>query len=66
MQPAVFNEIVLGNWPNSKHAICNDDNKIPIKIPSHPYVLVDRAILCNSGIEVEDNFLLESIATCYG
>ena len=39
--------IVLANWPNDKHLICNINNDIPIKIPSHPYVLVNRGILCN-------------------
>ena len=33
-----------------------------IEIPSHPYVLLNRMILCNCIIEVENNFLLESIA----
>ena len=46
--------------------LCNEKNNIPIKIPSHPYVLVNRTVLCNCGIEVKDNFLLELIATCYG
>ena len=31
---------------------------------SHPYVLVDRCILCNCGIEVENHFLLESLTAC--
>ena len=30
-----------------------------------PYVLVNRNVLCNSGIEVENNFLLESLAACH-
>ena len=34
------NEIVLANWPNEKHIICNVNNDIPVKIPSHPYVLL--------------------------
>ena len=34
------------------------NNNIPIKIPSHPYILVNRSILCNCGIEAENNFLL--------
>ena len=59
-------EIVLANWPDNKHAMCNDNNIIPIKIPSHPYVLINRTVLCNCRIEVEDNFLLESISTCPG
>ena len=31
------NEILLANWPNDKHIICNVNNDIPVKIPSHPY-----------------------------
>ena len=54
------NEIILANWPNNKHIICNIINDIPIKIPSHPYVLVNISVLCNCGIEAENHFLLES------
>ena len=57
-------EIVLANWPNDKHIICNINNDIPIRIPSHPYVLVNRSVLCNCGIEADNQHLLESIATC--
>ena len=57
-------EIVLANWPNDKHLICNINNDIPIKIPSHPYVLVNRSILCNCRIEADNHHLLESIAAC--
>ena len=35
-----------------------------VNIPSHPYVLLDRNILCNCDIEAESNFLLESLAIC--
>ena len=44
-------EIVLANWPNGKHIICNINNDIPVKIPSHPYFLVKRSVFCNCGIE---------------
>ena len=57
-------EIVLANWPNDKHIICNINNDIPIKIPSHPYVLVNRSVLCNCGIEADIHHLLESIVAC--
>ena len=57
-------EIVLANWPNDKHIIYNVNNDIPIKIPSHPYVLVNRSVLCNCGIEADNHHLLESLATC--
>ena len=58
------NEIILANWPNDKHIICNINNDIPVKIPSHPYVLVDRGILCNCDLEADNHHLLESLAAC--
>ena len=58
------NEIILANWPNDKHIICTINNDLPIEISSHPYMLVNRSVLCNCGIEAENNFLLESLATC--
>ena len=57
-------EIILANWPNDKHIICNTNNDIPVKIPSHPYVLINRSILCNCSIEVDNHYLLESLAAC--
>ena len=59
------NEIILTNWPDDKHIICTINNDIPIKIPSHPYILVNRSMLCNCGIEAENNFLLKSLTTCH-
>ena len=58
------NEIILANWPNDKHIICNINNDIPVRIPIHPYILVNRSVLCNCGIEVENHFLLEFLAAC--
>ena len=57
-------EIILANWPNDKHIICNVNNDIPVKTPNHPYVLVNRSILCNCGIEVDSHHLLELLAAC--
>ena len=51
-------EIILANWPNTKYVICNDNHNFPIKIPSHPYVLLKRTVLCNCGIEAENNHLI--------
>ena len=59
------NKIILANWPADKHIICSINNDIPIEIPSHPYVLVNRSILCYCRIEVENNYLLESLAACH-
>ena len=59
------NEIILANWPNDKHIICTINNDILVEIPCHPYILLNRSILCNCGIEVGNNFLLESLAMCH-
>ena len=40
------------------------NNNILINIPSHPWVLLNRNILCNCDLEAESNFLLESLAAC--
>ena len=66
--PAVLdggNEIILANWPTDKHIICSINNDIPIAIPSYPYVLVNRSVLCNCRIEAENNYLVESLAACH-
>ena len=44
--------------------MCPYNNNVPINIPSHPYVLLNRSILCNCDVEAEHNFLLESLAPC--
>ena len=55
------NKIVLANLLDDKHIVCNE---IPVKIPSFPYVLVNRSVLGNGRIEAINNFLLESLAAC--
>ena len=59
-------QIILANWPNSRKIMCLHNNNIPINIPGHPFVLMNRSILCNCNIETESNFLLESLAACEG
>ena len=59
------NEIILANWPSGKHIICSITNDILIEISSHPYVLVNRSVLCNFRIEAENKYLLESLAACH-
>ena len=69
VKPSVLDgghEIILANWPNTKYVICNDNHNFLIKIPSHPYVLLKRTVLCNCAIEAKNNFLLESIAAYPG
>ena len=57
-------QIILANWPNYRKIMCSHNNNIPVNIPGHPYVLMNRSILCNCDIEAESNFLLESLAAC--
>ena len=58
------NKIILANWPNDEQIICTNNNDIPVKILSHPYVLVNRSVLCNCGIEADNQYPLESLAAC--
>ena len=53
-------KIILAKWPNDKHIICSINNGILAKIPSYPFVLVNRSVLCNCEREAENNFLLAS------
>ena len=67
VKPAVIDggyQIILSNWPSYKRIICTHNSNIPIDIPSHPYVLLNRSILCNCNIEAESNFLLKLLAAC--
>ena len=57
-------QIILANGPNYKWIICTYNNNISVDIPSHPYMLLDRNILCNCDVEAENNFLLESLGAC--
>ena len=61
VKPSVLDgrhETILANWPSTKYVICNDNHNFPIKIPSHPYVLLKRTVLCNCAIEAESNFFI--------
>ena len=67
MKPSILDgghEIVLANWPSFKIIVCSTHNNIPKEIPSYPYVLLNRTVLCNCIIEVENNILLDFIAAC--
>ena len=58
------NEIILVNWSNDKHTLCNINNDIPVRIRSHPYILINRSVLCNCGIKADNHYLLKSLAAC--
>ena len=59
-------QIILANWPSYRKIMCSHNNNIPINIPGHPYILMNRSILCKCDVEAESNFLLESLAACEG
>ena len=59
-------QIILANCPNYRKIMCLHNNNILINIPSHPYILMNRSILCNCDVEAKSNFLLESLAACKG
>ena len=67
VKPTVLNggyQIILANGPSYKKIMCVHKNNILINIPSHPYMLMNRSILCKCDVEAESNFLLESLAAC--
>ena len=37
-------QIILANWPNYRKVMCLHNNNIPINIPGHPYILMNRII----------------------
>ena len=58
VKPSVLHgghEIILANWPSTKYVTCNDNHNYPIKIPSHPYVLMKRTVLCYCDIHAENH-----------
>ena len=57
-------QIILANWPSYKRSMFSHNNSILISIPSHPYVLMNRSILCNCDGEAESNFLWKLLAVC--
>ena len=67
VKPAILDggqQIILANWPSYKKITCVHNNNILTNIPSHPYALLNRSILCNCDLEAESNFLLESLEVC--
>ena len=59
-------QIILANWPSYRKNMCSHNNNIPINMPGHLYVLMNRSILCYCDVKAESNFLLESLAVCKG
>ena len=56
--------ILLANMLSPKRLICTEDFPLFQPLPSHPYVLVNRSILCNCHLQTGLNYLLKSLGSC--
>ena len=59
IKPTILNggfQIIFANWFNYRKIMCSCNNNILINVPSHPYILMNRSILCNYDIKAESNF----------
>ena len=56
--------ILLANMLSPKRLICTKDSPMARPSPSHPYVLVNRSILCNCHLQTGLNYLLKSLNSC--
>ena len=51
--------VLLANMLSPKRFICTKDSPMARPLPSHPYVLVNRSILCNCHLQTGLNYLLK-------
>ena len=56
--------ILLANMLSPKRLICTKDSPMAQPLPSHPYVLVNRSILCNCHLQTGLNYLLKLLSSC--
>ena len=57
-------EIILANMLNEKTLICAYDQDLAKPLPSSPYVLIDRRILCHCHIQSGLTYVLKNIGSC--
>ena len=57
-------QIILANMLNEKRLICTYDQELAKPLPSSPYVLVDRKILCHCHIQSGLTYVLKNIGSC--
>ena len=56
--------ILLTNILSPKRLVCSEDLHMAHPVPSYPYVLVNRSLLCNCHLESGLTYLLESVGSC--
>ena len=56
--------ILLANMLSPKRLVCSQDLHMAHPVPSYPYALVNRSLLCNCHLESGLTYLLESLGSC--
>ena len=67
VQPSVLDggtHLVLANMLNEKRLICSYDQGLAKPLPTSPYALVSRNILCHCHLQIGLTYLLKTIAAC--
>ena len=57
-------QIILANMLPEKRLICSYDQGLAKPLPSSPYVLVDRKILCHCHIQSGLTYVLKNVGSC--
>ena len=56
--------ILLANMLSPKRLVCSHDFHMAHPVPSYPYVLVNRSLLCNFHLESGLTYLLQPLGSC--
>ena len=56
--------ILLANMLSPKWLVCSHDFHMACPVPSFPYVLINRSLLCNCHLESGLTYLLKSLGSC--
>ena len=56
--------ILLANMLSTKRLVCSNNFHMAHPVPSYPYVLVNRSLLCNSHLESSLTYVLKSLGSC--
>ena len=57
-------DVLLANMLSPKRLVCSHDFHMACPVPSFPYVLVNRSLLCNCHLESGLTYLLKSLGSC--
>ena len=56
--------ILLANMLSPKRLVCSNNFHMAHPVPSYPYVLVNRSLLCNCHLESDLTYVLKSLGSC--